>query len=28
MCSVETVLANPGGPDFDAYLARRLEGDV
>ena len=25
---VETVLANSGGPDFDAYLARRLEGDV
>jgi hypothetical protein len=25
---VETVLANPGGPDFDAYFAQRFEGDV
>ena len=25
---VETVLANPAGPDLDAYLARRLEADV
>ena len=25
---VETVLANPDGPDLDAYLARRLSADV
>jgi hypothetical protein len=25
---VETVLANPAGPDLDAYLARRMGGDV
>ena len=25
---VETVLANPGGPDLDAYLARRLTGRI
>lgn len=25
---IETVLANPDGPDLEAYLARRLEEDV
>jgi hypothetical protein len=25
---VDTVLANPGGPDFDAYFAQRLHADV
>lgn len=25
---VETVMANPGGPDLDAYLARTLTADV
>lgn len=25
---IETILANPAGPDVDAYLAKRLVGDV
>ncbi|RMH19548.1 MAG: isochorismatase [Gemmatimonadetes bacterium] len=25
---IDTVLANPDGPDLDAYLERRFEGDV
>ena len=25
---LETVLSNPAGPDFEAYLARRLDGEI
>lgn len=25
---IETILANPSGPDVDAYLAKRFHGDV
>ena len=25
---IETVIGNPGGPDIDAYMARRFSGEV